>query len=154
MAPTHIKAGDTVYSADGGVAIYVAHARGGGHIVQPLIEDGDGFSEPESHYVDGVEIWPNCHRKPPQPKLDAEIRAQTEKLAALRREIYEAECTKREAQRDGAALLDARDCRTCRNFTTRSGGCVSVLRCVDGSSYQRQGRFQYWEAAPLDQAPF
>jgi hypothetical protein len=53
-----------------------------------------------------------------------------------------------------AALLDARDCRTCRNFTTRSGGCVSVLRCVDGSSYQRQGRFQYWEAAPLDPAPF
>lgn len=48
-----------------------------------------------------------------------------------------------------AALLDARDCRTCRNFTTRSGGCVSVLRCVDGSGYQRQGRFQYWEAAPL-----
>ena len=53
-----------------------------------------------------------------------------------------------------AALLDARDCRTCRNFTTRSGGCVSVLRCVDGSGYQRQGQFQYWEAAPLDQAPF
>ena len=53
-----------------------------------------------------------------------------------------------------AALLDARDCRTCRNFTTRSGGCVSVLRCVDGSGYQRQGRFQYWEAAPLDPAPF
>ena len=53
-----------------------------------------------------------------------------------------------------AALLDARDCRTCRNFTTRSGGCVSVLRCVDGSGYKRQGRFHYWEAAPLDPAPF
>ena len=106
MTPTPIKAGDTVYSADGGMALYVAHARGGGHIVQPLIEDGDGFSEPESHYVDGVEIWPNCHRKPPQLKLDTEIRAQTEKLAALRREIAEAERTKREAQRDGAALLD------------------------------------------------
>ena len=53
-----------------------------------------------------------------------------------------------------AALLDARDCRTCRNFTTRSGGCVSVLRCVDGSGYKRQGRFQYWEAAPAKPAPF
>lgn len=52
-----------------------------------------------------------------------------------------------------AALLDARDCRTCRNFSTRSGGCVSVLRCVDGNSYQRQGRFHYWEVAPLDPAP-
>lgn len=30
-----------------------------------------------------------------------------------------------------AALLDARDCRTCRNFTTRSGGCVSVPSSVD-----------------------
>ncbi len=53
-----------------------------------------------------------------------------------------------------AALLGARDCRTCRNFTTRSGGCVSVLRCVDGSGYKRQGRFQYWEAAPAKPAPF
>ena len=59
-----------------------------------------------------------------------------------------------EIDRLRAALLDARDCRTCRNFTTRSGGCVSVLRCVDGSGYQRQGQFQYWEAAPLDPAPF
>jgi hypothetical protein len=31
---------------------------------------------------------------------------------------------------------------------------VSVLRCVDGSGYRRHGRFQYWEAAPLDPAPF
>ena len=53
-----------------------------------------------------------------------------------------------------AALLDARDCRTCRHFTTRSGGCVSVLRCVDGSGYQRQGRFRFWEAAPETPAPF
>jgi hypothetical protein len=44
-----------------------------------------------------------------------------------------------------AALLDARDCRTCRHFTTRSGGCMSVLRCVDGSGYQRRGVVQLWE---------
>lgn len=43
-----------------------------------------------------------------------------------------------------------RDCRTCRNFTTASGGCVSVLRCVDGSAYTRQGVVQMWEAAPVD----
>lgn len=48
------------------------------------------------------------------------------------------------------ALMGARDCRTCRNFTTASGGCVSVLRCVDGSSYKRQGVVQMWEAAPVD----
>lgn len=106
MAPTPIKAGDTVYSTDGGMALYVAHALGGGHIVQPLIEDGDGITEPESHYADGVEIWPTCHREPPQLKLDAEIRAQTEKLAALRREVAEVERTKRETEREGAALRE------------------------------------------------
>ena len=37
-----------------------------------------------------------------------------------------------------AALLDARDCRTCRNFTTRSGGLRNALT----EGYQRQGRFQ------------
>ena len=47
-----------------------------------------------------------------------------------------------------------RDCRTCRNFTTSSGGCVSVLRCIDGSSYSRQGVMQFWEAAPVSPAPF
>ncbi len=46
------------------------------------------------------------------------------------------------------------DCRTCRNFTTRSGGCMSVLRCVDGSRYQRQGVVQIWESAPVSPAPF
>ena len=53
-----------------------------------------------------------------------------------------------------AALLDARDYRTCRNFTTRSGGCVSVLRCVDGKQPdQRQRALPDFQAAPLD-APF
>ncbi len=47
-----------------------------------------------------------------------------------------------------------RDCRTCKNFTTKSGGCMSVLRCVDGSRYQRQGVVQIWESAPESPAPF
>ncbi len=51
-------------------------------------------------------------------------------------------------------LMAVRDCRTCRNFTTASGGCVSVLRCIDGSSYMQTRPMQFWEAAPLDPAPF
>ena len=46
-----------------------------------------------------------------------------------------------------------RDCRTCKNFATKSGGCMSVLRCVDGSGYQRQGVVQIWESAPVSPAP-
>ena len=40
---------------------------------------------------------------------------------------------------EAAALLAAHpqtepviDCRTCRHYTTASGGCLSVLKCVDG----------------------
>lgn len=46
------------------------------------------------------------------------------------------------------------DCRTCRNYTTKSGGCTSVLRCVDSSSYQRGGVVQIWESAPVSPPPF
>jgi hypothetical protein len=38
------------------------------------------------------------------------------------------------------------DCRTCRNHTTASGGCISVLRCIDGSAYQRAGVRQCFES--------
>lgn len=91
------KAGDTVYSVNGQMAMYVSTANGGGHIVQPLIEDGDGVSEPESHYADGVDIWPTVYLEPPKPKLDAEIARQQEKLTALRVEVSELERQKREA---------------------------------------------------------
>lgn len=56
------------------------------------------------------------------------------------------------AERERLNML--RDCRTCRNYTTKSGGCMSVLRCVDGSRYQRQGVVQIWESAPESPAPF
>jgi hypothetical protein len=39
------------------------------------------------------------------------------------------------------------DCRTCRHHTTATGGCVSVLRCIDGSAYQQAGVRQCWERA-------
>ena len=52
------------------------------------------------------------------------------------------------------ARLDAlRDCRTCRHFRGTQH-CHSVLRCVDGSSYQRGGVVQLWESAPVEPAPF
>jgi len=100
------KAGDTVYSHDGAMALYVSPAKGGGYIVQPLIEDGDGISEPAGHYADGVDIWHSVYPAPPQPKLDAEIAAQGERLAALRREVMEAERLKRESTAGQKELLE------------------------------------------------
>lgn len=41
------------------------------------------------------------------------------------------------------------DCRTCRHYTTASGGCLSVIKCVDGVAYQRAGIRQYWRDGNL-----
>jgi hypothetical protein len=40
----------------------------------------------------------------------------------------------------------AADCRLCANFTTKSGGCVSLVQCVDGSQYKATTPRQYWLA--------
>ena len=52
-----------------------------------------------------------------------------------------------------ARLSALRDCRTCRHFRATQH-CHSVLRCVDGSSYQRGGVVQLWEAAPVEPPTF
>lgn len=55
-----------------------------------------------------------------------------------------------------AAGADTIDCRTCRNYRDHlpiAGQCVSVLRCVAGSSYQRHGAVQLWEASPPTPPP-
>lgn len=52
-----------------------------------------------------------------------------------------------------ARLSALRDCRTCRHFRGPQH-CHSVLRCVDGSSYQRGGVVQLWGTAPVEPAPF
>lgn len=100
------KAGDTVYSIDGGMALYVSTAKGGGYIVQPLIEDGDGVTEPESYYADGVEIWHSVYQEPPQPKMDAEIKAQQQKLAAIKAEIADLDRQRRQSMADQHAVRE------------------------------------------------
>lgn len=105
-APYTPRAGDTVYGHDGAMAIYVSPAQGSGHIVQPLIQDGDGVTEPESYFADGVAIWPSVYPSAPLQKLDAEIAAKAEKLEALRREIAQAEQERHKSLRDQQAVRD------------------------------------------------
>ena len=57
-------------------------------------------------------------------------------------------------ERDAALNLWPRDCRLCANFTTASGGCVSILRCVDSNQYKATAPRQFWEARPVEPAPF
>ena len=44
------------------------------------------------------------------------------------------------------AKLWPRDCRLCANFTTKAGGCVSVVQCVDGMQFKATAPRQYWIA--------
>ena len=41
-------------------------------------------------------------------------------------------------------LRDALDCRLCANFTTKTGGCVSVFKCVEGSRFKATAPLRYW----------
>lgn len=100
------KAGDTVYNVNGEMALYVSPAQDGGHIVQPLLQDGDGVTEPESHYVDGVALWPKVYKEPPQPMLDQAIAEQQARLAVLRGEVRDLERQKREAELGHSALKE------------------------------------------------
>jgi hypothetical protein len=100
------KAGDLVYNMSGEMALFVIPAKGGGYIVQPLIQDGDGISEPEGHYVDGVCIWLAVYKEPPQPMLDAKIAEQEARLAMLRGEVRAIEQKKRDLEADQRAMKD------------------------------------------------
>ena len=55
---------------------------------------------------------------------------------------------------DAALSLWPRDCRLCANYTTASGGCVSAIRCVDSDQYKATPSRQFWEAQPIEPAPF
>lgn len=100
------KAGDTVYNMHGEMGLYVSTAKGGGYIVQPLIEDGDGVSEPMSQYAEGVDVWVSVFRQPPKPMIDGDIATLEARLSTLRQEVYALEAQKREAERDQSALKD------------------------------------------------
>lgn len=52
------------------------------------------------------------------------------------------------------AVAAERDCRLCASYSTASGGCVSVLRCVAGDRFKATAPRQYWEARPIEPAPF
>ena len=41
----------------------------------------------------------------------------------------------------------ALDCRLCHYFTTKAGGCTSVVLCVDASRYTPTTPRQYWTVA-------
>lgn len=61
---------------------------------------------------------------------------------ALRRHFAESEIHPLVRAHD--AHMAALDCRTCRHYTEKTGGCMSVVRCVQGCAYQRLGVRAYW----------
>lgn len=55
-----------------------------------------------------------------------------------------------EAARNAALNLWPRDCRLCANFTTKSGGCTSVVQCVDSMQFKATAPRQYWVVGKTD----
>jgi len=53
-----------------------------------------------------------------------------------------------QAALDAALNLWPPDCRLCANFTTKTGGCVSVVQCVDSMQFKATPPRQYWASAP------
>lgn len=39
------------------------------------------------------------------------------------------------------------DCRLCKHFTTKSGGCTSTVLCVDARQFQPTTPRRYWQSA-------
>ena len=69
----------------------------------------------------------------PCPTWARDFHGETEVYTADEMRAYAAECVAAE-----------RDCRLCANFTTASGGCVSVLRCVESDQFKKTTPHQYW----------
>jgi hypothetical protein len=49
---------------------------------------------------------------------------------------------------DALAKQVPQDCRLCANYTTATGGCTSVVQCVDASQFRGTSPRRYWTAAP------
>jgi hypothetical protein len=49
---------------------------------------------------------------------------------------------------DAALNLWPRDCRLCAHFTTATGGCVSVIQCVDSMQFKATAPRQCWTLGP------
>jgi hypothetical protein len=52
------------------------------------------------------------------------------------------------AMQAAAPVVAQPDCRTCQNFSIRSGGCSSVFLCVDASMYKASPPVRYWKENP------
>jgi hypothetical protein len=53
-----------------------------------------------------------------------------------------------QAALDAALNLWPRDCRLCANYTTKTGGCISVVQCVDSAQFKATAPRQYWVTRP------
>lgn len=130
--------------------------------------DGDGVGVSVLLWAEGWgrELSVGCCQASGHDDVAAAVAAQRELFRGLVESVRNANAA---AQRPGefgllthqqerawVALIDALsseinirswriDCRTCRHYTTATGGCISVLRCIDGSSYQQAGVWKLWE---------
>jgi hypothetical protein len=75
-----------------------------------------------------------------------QMRAYGEACAAAERERGDPDLTVAymagyEKGKDAGRLLD---CRLCMNYTTKTGGCMALVQCVDADGFQPTSLRQYW----------
>lgn len=73
MKTNEFAPGDTVYSADGQMAQYVAKAEDG-HIVRPWIEAEDSDGAPYDYLLEPA-LWNDVFAEPPVPKYNEELKS-------------------------------------------------------------------------------
>jgi hypothetical protein len=101
------KRGDEVYDEHGQAGYYIDRAKGGGHIVQAIVDDGgDGFSEPSGSYVGDPVRWQTVFSKPPEYKLEARIAELDAQRIRLIHEIEIARQQQRQMEADQRAMKE------------------------------------------------
>lgn len=49
-----------------------------------------------------------------------------------------------ESKQKKNAVAAERDCRTCANFTTQTGGCMALVQCTDADQFKPTVPRRYW----------
>lgn len=81
--------GDTVYSADGQMAQYVAKAEDG-HIVRPWIEHEDDDGAPYDYLLEPA-LWHHVFTDPPVPKFSEELKSIHTQIGKVRADLRAAQ---------------------------------------------------------------
>ena len=124
---------------------WIAFAHGDGYTLDPEREAREWLADQQKNNPGHAKARGTVACVQVQTQAQELMQEAAAEIERLRDELALCCELKREYQEQAAAAhAAALDCRTCRQHNDRVGGCMSVVRCVDGSAYQRAGVRQCW----------